>query len=211
MIAAVRSAVSFGVATMSSRSSELFADTDDLEIVLFRLFDERRILDHLVERSPQRFHAILGHARRREDRTSEAEDDDNIRRTARSNNSWRDPSAAARREGRAPFEADLHEDVDLLVAKPVGTRRFPRRPAVRATSRNLALFHRKVDVVAARIAEDILNFVPRSAFMAFGYCEDVQPRLARMGTSCFVASSMVLMPDVCQVTVVLFSWLGLPM
>ena len=45
----------------------------------------------------------------------------------------------------------------------------------------------------------ILNFVPSRAFMAFGYCEDVLPPVAPVGTSCRFASSSVLMPLVCQV------------
>ena len=51
----------------------------------------------------------------------------------------------------------------------------------------------------------ILNFVPSSAFIAFGYCDDVEPPVAPIGTSRCLASSIVLMPEVYQVTVVLFS------
>ena len=57
----------------------------------------------------------------------------------------------------------------------------------------------------------ILNFVPRIAFIAFGYWDDVLPPVAPTGTSVLLASSMVFTGEVCQVTVVLFSALGLPM
>ena len=42
----------------------------------------------------------------------------------------------------------------------------------------------------------ILNLVPSSAFIAFGYCDEVEPPVAPAVTSRFLASSMVLMPEV---------------
>src|SRR3954463_12421166 len=57
----------------------------------------------------------------------------------------------------------------------------------------------------------ILNFVPSSAFIAFGYCEDVEPPVAPTVTSRRLASSIVLMPEACHAAVVLFSTFGLPM
>jgi hypothetical protein len=47
--------------------------------------------------------------------------------------------------------------------------------------------------------------------MASGYCDDVLPPVAPTATSCFLASLMVFTGEVCHVTVVLFSALGLPM
>ena len=55
-----------------------------------------------------------------------------------------------------------------------------------------------------------LNLVPSTAFMASGYCDEVLPPVAPTAISCFFASSMVFTGEVCQVTVVLFSALGLP-
>ena len=57
----------------------------------------------------------------------------------------------------------------------------------------------------------ILNFVPSSAFIALGYCDDVEPPVAPTVTSRRLASSMVLMPEACHAAVVLFSLAGLPM
>ena len=57
----------------------------------------------------------------------------------------------------------------------------------------------------------ILKRVPMSAFIALGYCEEVEPPVAPTVTSRRLASSIVRMPEACQVAVVLFSTLGLPM
>ena len=56
----------------------------------------------------------------------------------------------------------------------------------------------------------ILNLVPISAFIALGYCELVLPPVAPTTTCFILASSIVLMPEVYQVTVVLLSTLALP-
>ena len=57
----------------------------------------------------------------------------------------------------------------------------------------------------------ILNLVPKSAFIARGYCDDVEPPVAPIAASWRLASAMVLTFDVCHVAVVLFSTAGVPM
>src|SRR5262249_1923090 len=52
----------------------------------------------------------------------------------------------------------LDQDVNLLVGKPLRPRRLPGGPGIRAPAADLAAFHREIDVVAARIAGDDLEF-----------------------------------------------------
>ena len=56
----------------------------------------------------------------------------------------------------------------------------------------------------------ILNLVPSSAFITCGYCAEVLKPVAPTATSTRCASATVFTGEVCQVTSVLFSKIGVP-
>ena len=57
-------------------------------------------------------------------------------------------------EVRRAGQADLHQNMNLLLGNPMGMIALPRSPGVRAAAADLAALHGEVDLVSSRISAD---------------------------------------------------------